>query len=59
MQLARFVQTACVPQALVLIGFTGGCSSGAPPATGSATEMVVNGVPQVDDTVGEREEAYV
>jgi len=54
MQLARFVQTVCFPQALVLIGFTGGCGSGAPSAAGKGPEtgVVVNGVPQVDDTLG-------
>jgi hypothetical protein len=52
MQLARFVRTVWFPQALVVIGFTGGCGSGAPPATGPSTGVVVNGVPQVDDTFG-------
>jgi hypothetical protein len=58
MQLARFVRTVWFPLTLVLIGFAGGCGSGAPPATGPATGQVVNGVPQIDDTeirAGKRE----
>jgi hypothetical protein len=56
MKLARYVRTVGFPLALVLIGCTGGCGSGAsgPPGKGPppATGEVINGVPQVDDTFG-------
>jgi hypothetical protein len=48
----RFIQSSGLTLALVLAGFAGGCGSREPPVTGPPTGVVVNGVPQIDDTGG-------
>lgn len=48
----RFVQSLGLALTLVLAGFAGGCDSGEAPVTGPPSGVVVNGVPQIDDTGG-------